>query len=67
MSRRKELVRVYTVVDVMAGVAVEARSFRRRLAADRYAARISENRDLGEDDIRVFETLVALPRLDSLR
>ena len=47
-------VRVYTVVEVMRGVAVGAYSFRRLQDALFYAERLREGRNLQEDDIQLF-------------
>lgn len=65
MAGRKRKVRIYTVVDVMAGVAVGVRAFPRRRAADRYAASIKRSRDLGVDDVQVLEAFVDAARLSS--
>jgi hypothetical protein len=65
MAGRKRKVRIYTVVDVMAGVAVGVRAFPRRRAADRYAVSIKKSRDLGLDDVQVFEAFVEATGLRS--
>jgi len=48
-------VRVYTVVDVMRGVAVGARSFRRVEDARAHMQRLLHGRSLDEDDVRILK------------
>jgi hypothetical protein len=50
--------RIYTVVDVMAGVAVGAYTFRHLRDAQTCVARLREGRDLEEDDVRLFESVL---------
>lgn len=52
--------RIYTVVDVMRGVAVGAYSFRRLRDAHAYLKRLRGGRDLQEDDVRLFESTVEM-------
>jgi hypothetical protein len=47
--------RIYTVVDVMAGVAVGAYAYRRLEDARTCADRLRAGRDLQEDDVQLFE------------
>lgn len=63
MSRTSAKARIYTVVDVLAGVAVGAYNFRRLEDARRCVARLRAGRDLQEDDVQLFEgVLDAHPR-----
>lgn len=55
MTQRSARARIYTVVDVLAGVAVGAHSFRRLEDARTCMARLRAGRDLQEDDVRLFE------------
>ena len=55
MQRKQEGTRIYTVVDVMGGVAVEAQSFGRLEDARACLRRLRRGRDLGRDDVRLFE------------
>ena len=50
--------RVYTVVDVVRGVAVGAYSFRRAQDARACVRRLRRGRDMQEDDVRLFECIV---------
>jgi len=50
--------KIYTVVDVVCGVAVEARCFRRLNEARAYLKRLRKGRNLGEDDVQLFENFV---------
>jgi hypothetical protein len=49
------MMRIYTVVDVMCGVAVEAKSFCRRESAQKYLRKLRRGRNLDEDDVQLFE------------
>jgi hypothetical protein len=55
MTRTSAKARIYTVVDVLAGVAVGAYSFRRLEDARTCMARLRAGRDLQEDDVQMFE------------
>lgn len=46
--------RIYTVVDVMRGVAVGAHSFRHYSGARAFMRRLRDGRDLQEDDVQLF-------------
>ena len=50
--------KIYTVVDVVCGVAVEARCFRRLNEARAYWRRLRRGRNLGEDDVQLFESVI---------
>ena len=50
--------KIYTVVDVVCGVAVEARCFRRLNEARAYLKRLRKGRNLGEDDVQLFESFM---------
>ena len=50
--------KIYTVVDVMCGVAVEAKSFRRLEVARAYRKRLRRGRNLEEDDVQLFENTI---------
>ncbi len=50
--------RIYTVVDVMRGVAVGAYSFRRARDARVCIKRLRSGRSLEEDDVRLFESTI---------
>lgn len=58
MQRKQKGARIYTVVDVMGGVAVGARSFVRLEDARACLRRLRLGRDLGKDDVRLFEGTV---------
>jgi hypothetical protein len=55
MTRISGNARIYTVVDVLAGVAVGAYTYRRLEDARTCAARLRAGRDLQEDDVQLFE------------
>lgn len=55
MQKKEEGARVYTVVDVMGGVAVGALSFGRLEDARAWLRRLRRGRDLERDDVRLFE------------
>lgn len=55
MRKNGARTRVYTVVDVLAGIAVGAYSYRRLKDAEACTARLREGRNLQEDDVRLFE------------
>ena len=54
MQKKREGERVYTVVDVMAGVAVGTQSFRHLEDARACLRRLRRGRDLEKDDVRLF-------------
>jgi hypothetical protein len=53
--------RIYTVVDVMSGVSVGVKSFRRFEQARICLKRRSKGRNLDQDDIQLFEDTVLIP------
>lgn len=55
MERKQEGARIYTVVDVMGGVAVGVHNFERLEEARACLKRLRRGRDLGRDDVRLFE------------
>jgi len=57
MTRAEAEARIYTVGDVLSGVAVGAHSFRRLKDARTEVARFQAGRDLQEDDVRLFESV----------
>jgi len=61
MSKTEATVRIYTVVDVMSGVAVGAKSFSDLTRAQTCLKRLRKGRNLDEDDVQVFEDTVVLP------
>lgn len=50
--------RIYTVVDVMRGVAVGAHSFRYVRDARACLKRLRSGRSLEEDDVQLFESII---------
>ena len=50
--------RIFTVVDVVCGVAQGVRNFRELKQARLHAKQLREGRDLQEDDIQIFETAI---------
>ena len=52
---------IYTVVDVMSGVAVGAKSFHSLKQAQTYLKRIRRGRNVNEDDVQLFEDEIASP------
>lgn len=62
MNPSKQTIRLYTVVDVLAGVAVGAKSFLRAQEARTHLRRLRLGRDLTEDDVQIFEHLLTVPR-----
>ncbi len=54
-------IRIFTVVDVMSGVAVGTKSFCRLKQAQTYLRRLRGGRNLGEDDVQLFEDAIYLP------
>ncbi len=61
MSKTKATVRLYTVVDVMCGVSVGAKSFCRLKDARTHLRRLRKRRNLDEDDVQLFGDTVDLP------
>ena len=61
MSKTEATIQIYTVVDVMCGVAVGAKSFRDLKHARTYLTRLRKRRNLDEDDVQLFDDLMALP------
>ena len=51
-------VRIYTVVEVMRGVAIDAHSFSRLKDARACMRRLREGRDMQEDDVRLFGSTI---------
>ena len=60
MSRAEATIRIYTVVEVMSGVSVGARSFCYLNQARNYLKRLRRRRNLNEDDIQLFEDTLPL-------
>ena len=50
--------RIYTVVDVLCGVAVGAYTFRCLKNARHCATRLRQGRNLQEDDVQLFECVI---------
>mgnify|MGYP007082069141 CR=1 FL=1 len=53
--------RIFTVVEVMSGVAVETRSFCDLKQARAYFNRIRAGSNLDEDDVQLFEDAIHIP------
>lgn len=53
---------VYTVVEVTRGVAAGAYCFRRLKEARLYMMRLCKDRNLDEDDVQLFETIIDRPK-----
>lgn len=62
MNKAKATLRIYTVVDVMSGVGVGAKSFCLLKRAETYVKHLRKNRNLDEDDVQLFEDMVVLPK-----
>jgi hypothetical protein len=60
MTRRTSELRLYTVVDVWRGIAAGAKNFRRLGDAQKYMRRLRRGRNLGEDDIQIFENSIRI-------
>jgi hypothetical protein len=60
MKRRTSELRLYTVVDVWRGIAAGANNFRRLRDAQKYMRRLRRGRNLGEDDIQIFENSIRI-------
>lgn len=58
MPKSKAGFRIYTVVDVMSGVAVGVEHFLKPSDAKRCLKRLCRSRDLNEDDVQLFEAFV---------
>jgi hypothetical protein len=56
--RSKTKAVVYVLVDVARGVALNAHAFQRREDAEACLRRIRKGRDLGEDDVQLFECIM---------
>jgi hypothetical protein len=59
MPRTGACSRIYTVVDVMRGVAVGAHSFRRLTDTRAFMRQLRDRRNLQEDDVQLFATSVS--------
>lgn len=60
MKKNSSKLRIYSVVDVMSGVAVGVESFPQLDAARRFLRRLRKGRDLNEDDLQLFEGFIDL-------
>ncbi len=58
MTRSKNKLQIYTVVDVWRGIAVVATNFRRLRNAQKHVQRLQRHRNLMEDDVKLFETTI---------
>jgi hypothetical protein len=58
MAKTDEEMRIYTVVDVMSGVAVGAHSFRHLKDARTCMKRLTGRRNLEQDDVQLFESTI---------
>ena len=58
MRKTSSGTRIYTVVDVVHGVAVGATSFKRLRDARSFMRRLRDGRDLQEDDVQLFACTV---------
>ena len=61
MRKPEAQLRIYTVVDVMSGVGVGARSFCGLAHARAYLRWLREKRNVNQDDVQLFEDTVDLP------
>ncbi len=61
MTDSEVVMRVYTVVEVMSGVAVGAKSFPSLKRAQTYLKKLRQGRNLEEDDVQLFEDKLVLP------
>ena len=61
MTKNDTGMRIYTVVEVMRGFAAGAYSFRRLKDARMCAKRLCKGRNLNEDDVQLFETIIDTP------
>ncbi len=61
MHKTERSMQIYTVVDVMCGVGVGAKSFCHLKDAQTYLRRRRKGRNLDEDDVQLFEDTVVLP------
>lgn len=60
MTKRESKMTIYTVVDVMSGVAVGAKSFLSHRDATACLSRLRKARNLDEDDVQVFEGVIRM-------
>ena len=58
MAKTKAGLKVYTVVDVMCGVAVDAKNFLDISDARKCLRQLRKDRNLDEDDVQLFETRI---------
>ena len=58
MTQNDTGMRIYTVVEVMRGVAADAYNFRRLKDARMCAKQLCKGRNLDEDDVQLFETTI---------
>lgn len=56
MDKRRTNTRIYTVVEVMSGVAVQAECFLKVEDARTCLRRLRRKRNLDEDDVQLFES-----------
>lgn len=61
MTDSEVVMRVYTVVEVMSGVAVGAKRFPSLKRAQTYLKKLRQGRNLEEDDVQLFEDKLVLP------
>ncbi len=69
MVRTRTKVRIYTVVDVLCGVATGAENFVHIEDAKKCLKRLRRGRNLDEDDVQLFESIIDIgfPRLGAAR
>ncbi len=58
MTNSRSSLRIYTVVDVMSGVAVGVQTFLQLEEARRFLTRLRKGRSLDEDDVQLFEGII---------
>ena len=61
MRKAENAVRIYTVVDVMSGVGVGAKSFCNLKNAQTHLRRLRKGRNLDRDDVQLFGDTVHIP------
>lgn len=58
MARTRTTVRIYSVVDVLCGVATGVENFVHIEDARKCLKRLRRGRNLGEDDVQLFESVI---------
>lgn len=58
--RRTSRVKLYTVVEVWRGIAASAKNFTRLRDAENHMRRLRQGRNLANDDVQLFESLIRI-------